>query len=97
MRVASAQPRPGLHLGEEKERRHDRIRDVGCGVHLQSIEMQHAADHHRQQQMKSEERQTADERADADRGGVAIRTGILEAEMLEEATGEPPTVTRHRS
>ena len=42
--------------------------------------------------MKSEERQAPDERADADRGGVSIRTGIFEAEILEEPAGEPPTL-----
>ena len=48
-----------------------------------------------QQQMKSEERQTSDERADANRGGVSIRAGIFETEMLEDAAGDPPTLKRH--
>ena len=84
-RVESAAAEPGarLQFGEDQRWREQRVRDVRRDVDLQPVQSEQPAGEPAKQQMKSVERQTADEDADADRRGFAFSARALGPQTVE--------------
>ena len=83
--LAAPHQRTRLEFGQDQERRHERVGNVGGHVQLQPIQPEQRARHQAHEEMEAVERQRADEHPDADRHGVAPRTARLGPEVAHRA------------
>ncbi len=89
--LAAPDERAGLKLGQDQERRHERVGNVRGQIQLDAIEAQQRACRQADREMEAVEGQTSDEHAQADGCRITSRPAPFGSEVVHES----PHLARH--